>query len=302
MATATATAEALILQNPTNPVNNPLYTTGSDKVWARQYKPMKNIIPRTAVSPDGVFHANFEDAFLPLLEDDSLRLRQRALPPNKRQWRLETEADCENWFNTEIVNVVLAAWHGFPMMMQSSHVKPLVAEQIPENVDFTFSVKFGGSRRAVAIGEIKRNLIAPEVWQGADLSRSGQSKLSQELRGYAHKYECPQVFCFDGKTLVLLQFRADKADDIKEENCPIDCWVIPVKGSSCSIRSKRRFSLSSLSPASKRYNQVMSQRNDNRRSVDTTATSSTLGGMPVTQVESYLVDPAYRWTTANRVG
>ncbi|KAG5752790.1 hypothetical protein H9Q72_004886 [Fusarium xylarioides] len=66
--------------------------------------------------------------------------------------------------------------------------------------------------------------------------------------------------------------------------------------------SKRRFSLSALSPASRRYNKVMSDRLDNRRSIDTTATTSTMGGMPVVEVESHLVDPAYRWTTANRIG
>jgi hypothetical protein len=46
----------------------------------------------------------------------------------------------------------------------------------------------------------------------------------------------------------------------------------------------------------------MSEQPDNRRSVDTTATTSTLGGMSVTEVENHLVDLAYRWTTANRVG
>jgi len=45
----------------------------------------------------------------------------------------------------------------------------------------------------------------------------------------------------------------------------------------------------------------MSERDsNNRRSVDSTASGSTLGNMPVVEVEKYLVDPAYRWTTANR--
>ncbi|KAF4470979.1 hypothetical protein FALBO_2107 [Fusarium albosuccineum] len=66
--------------------------------------------------------------------------------------------------------------------------------------------------------------------------------------------------------------------------------------------SKRRFSLSALSPASRRYKEVMGQRPNQRRSVDSTASGSTLGDMPVTQVENHLVDPAQRWTTANRVG
>ncbi|UPK96004.1 hypothetical protein LCI18_006939 [Fusarium solani-melongenae] len=66
--------------------------------------------------------------------------------------------------------------------------------------------------------------------------------------------------------------------------------------------SKRRFSLSALSPASRRYKQVMGHRNEPRRSVDSTASGSTLGDMPVTDVEKHVVDPAYRWTTANRMG
>jgi hypothetical protein len=44
----------------------------------------------------------------------------------------------------------------------------------------------------------------------------------------------------------------------------------------------------------------MNERSDNRRSIDSTASRSTLGGMPVVEVENYLIDPAYRWTTANR--
>ncbi|PTD04168.1 hypothetical protein FCULG_00001929 [Fusarium culmorum] len=64
--------------------------------------------------------------------------------------------------------------------------------------------------------------------------------------------------------------------------------------------SKRRFSLSALSPANKRYKKVMNERSDNRRSVDSTASRFTLGGMPVVDVENHLIDPAYRWTTANR--
>ncbi|RSL76880.1 hypothetical protein CEP51_009557 [Fusarium floridanum] len=66
--------------------------------------------------------------------------------------------------------------------------------------------------------------------------------------------------------------------------------------------SKRRFSLSALSPASRRYKQVMGRRNDQRRSIDSTASESTLGDMPVTEVGKHVVDPAQRWTTANRVG
>ncbi|KAM5382503.1 hypothetical protein ACJZ2D_002507 [Fusarium nematophilum] len=66
--------------------------------------------------------------------------------------------------------------------------------------------------------------------------------------------------------------------------------------------SKRRFSLSSLSPASKRYKEVMSHRPEQRRSIDSTGSNSALGDMLVVEVEKRLVDPSARWTTANRVG
>lgn len=128
---------------------------------------------------------NFDDAFLPLYEDDNLRLSQPAEPPNSRKWRFETEADCENWFNTEVVNVVLSAWNSYPSILQSSHNKPVSEENIAENIDSIFTFKSEGAKRVLAIGEIKRNLIKSMFWQrGNPASSASQKKLSQELRGY----------------------------------------------------------------------------------------------------------------------
>lgn len=53
---------------------------------------------------------------------------------------------------------------------------------------------------------------------------------------YADKYECPHVFCWDGQTLLILQFRARKPEHIRNADCPIDCWVVPVNGSTCTLR------------------------------------------------------------------
>jgi len=104
------------------------------------------------------------------------------------------------------------------------------------------------------IGEMKRNLITPQDWQTGDISSKGsQKKLSQELRGcvaytyctsynnakynsYAHKYRCPQIFCFDGQTLLLFQFRTPRLDKIIDEDCPVDCWVLPRTSSYCTLR------------------------------------------------------------------
>ncbi|KAF0316272.1 hypothetical protein K4K61_011206 [Colletotrichum sp. SAR11_59] len=67
-----------------------------------------------------------------------------------------------------------------------------------------------------------------------------------------------------------------------------------------AFNSNHRFSFS-ISPASKASKRVMAERNDNRRSFDSQASSSTLGAMPVVEVESYLTAPAARWSTANRI-
>jgi hypothetical protein len=252
---ASYTAETLILQHPSNPIHNPMLVTDTDKAWARQYDPIKNITLHSLVDQDGITQANFEEAFFPLSNDDRMRFRRPAVPPNNRSWRLQAEADCENWFNTEIVNVVLAAWDTSPTMIQSSHNKPLSDRNIPEEVDSLFSVKLGDRRRPVVIGEIARNLIREEAWRrGRPSAIPNQKRLSQELRGcvsqhgstglsaltmfnrYAHKYQCPQVFCFDGSFLLLLQFRASRVEDLQDENCPVDCWILPVTGSSCPLR------------------------------------------------------------------
>ncbi|GKU16652.1 unnamed protein product [Fusarium langsethiae] len=178
------TSYDLILQDSTNVINNTKYKTASDKVWARVYKPITKVISHTIIGRDGQYHSDFETAFMELQDDDQLRFNQPAVHPNNRHWRLETEADCENWFNTEVVNVVLSAWHSYPSLTQSSHIKPLSETSIPENVDSTFSIKMvGQERKALAIGEFKRNILAEEQWQGGTLVSALQKKLSQELRG-----------------------------------------------------------------------------------------------------------------------
>jgi hypothetical protein len=34
----------------------------------------------------------------------------------------------------------------------------------------------------------------------------------------------------------MLQFRAQRAEAIRDANCPVDCWVIPAAGSTCTLR------------------------------------------------------------------
>ncbi|RSL61279.1 hypothetical protein CEP54_006328 [Fusarium duplospermum] len=213
-----STAEHHILQHPTNPVTETKYTTASDKEWARGYVPISNIIVHSFVADDGLTYANFDGAFMPLEADDTLRMSELAVPTNNRHWRFESEADRENYFNTEVADVTLAAWKRFPSVIQTSHCKPLSRPDISEKIDSIFSAKFSGERAPLVIDQIS------------------QVKLSRELRGYACKYECPQVFCFDGSTLLILQFRALRAKDLEDERCWVDCWVLPRATSSCTLR------------------------------------------------------------------
>ena len=44
---------------------------------------------------------------------------------------------------------------------------------------------------------------------------------------YAYLYRCPQIFCFDSRTFLMLQFRASTVEAIRDPECTVDCWVIP---------------------------------------------------------------------------
>ncbi|KAK0655405.1 hypothetical protein B0T16DRAFT_451094 [Cercophora newfieldiana] len=210
------TVDRLLQEHPTNPVHNPKYVTQSDKAWAQRYPAIRNLIDS---------------------DDTILRASVEARRPNDRPWRLECEADCELWFHTEISNVVLAAWNQYPRVTQSSHIKPPRENNISEEVDSMYCVKDGQTKTVLAIGEMKRNLIKPRYWQAGNISSSSnQEKLSKELRGYAAKYRCPQVYCFDGETLLLLQFQATREADIEDANCRVDCWVIPRENSYTTFR------------------------------------------------------------------
>ncbi|AEO69952.1 uncharacterized protein THITE_2171159 [Thermothielavioides terrestris NRRL 8126] len=232
-----ATVYDLLTQHSTNVVHNTHYVTQSNKEWARNYHPIRNLVVHSYHGGDGLVHADFDSAFLGSYEDDGMRMDEPAMAPNKRIWRLECEADCELWFHTEVSNVVLAGWNRYPQVTQTSHTKPPRVENIPEEVDAMYTIKYRNERTVIAIGEMKRNLIQAAAWQAGNvLQVAGQKMLSRELRGYAVKYQSPQVYCFDGKTLLLLQFRADTPAKMMDADCPVDCWVLPREGSFYSLR------------------------------------------------------------------
>lgn len=138
------TAEHQILRHHANPVTETKCTTASDKEWARGYVPVSNIIVHSLVSADGLTHANFDGALMPLDADDVLRMKELSVPSNSRHWFLGKEADCENYFNTEVANVTLAAWRRYPTVIQASHCRPLSSRNIPETIDSVFSARYSG--------------------------------------------------------------------------------------------------------------------------------------------------------------
>ncbi|CAG7558850.1 unnamed protein product [Fusarium equiseti] len=113
-------AKALMLQKPTNTVDNLLIKSGSDKVWARSYSPITNYKSHAIIGQHGNYYDDFEGSFLGIQHDDAQRFSEPAFPLNKRHWQLDSEADCENWFNTEIANVELSAWRNYLPLMQTS--------------------------------------------------------------------------------------------------------------------------------------------------------------------------------------
>lgn len=171
-----------ISQHSVNVVDNTDYISYTNKAWAQLYPSIENLSVHSSVNQDGTVHATFELAFQSLLADEEKRTVEPAHPPNDRFWRVETEADAEHWWHTEISDVVLAAWARYPGIVQTSHTKPLSDVNIPENVDSTYAIYMGNQRVPVAIGEMKRNLINAREWQ-AGLLGSAQQKLARELRG-----------------------------------------------------------------------------------------------------------------------
>ena len=181
MATPVAVSE-LLNQHSGNVAHDTFYMSSSSKHWARHYRPIEKLKVHTYKNQNQGVSADYDDAFLELYEDEELRMQELAYPPNYRTWRLAYEEDGVNWFNTEVSNVVLAAWARYPNVLQTSQEKPLTDVNISESVDIAYSVTKDGNRMHMAIGEFKRCLIKAKEWENGSLG-SNQRGFSQELRG-----------------------------------------------------------------------------------------------------------------------
>jgi hypothetical protein len=179
------TVRSLLNEHSSNPVQETGYYTDSRKRWQEKYPSITKFRVHTQVQQDGCVVANF-DSFLRLQEDDEVRFNELAHPPNRRSWRLASEADAGNWFHHEVSNVVIAAWARYPNLLQTAEAPAMTETKVDETVDILYSTSHASNSRrlGVAAGEWKRNTIMGAQWQAGNLTSVTQQRLSQELRGY----------------------------------------------------------------------------------------------------------------------
>lgn len=188
----TTRVDTLLQQHSTNPVTNPGYTSSTNKQWTSSFDPIGELHVHT-VDNGGAIFATYNGPFLPEYDDDVVRRNAMGYPPNARQWRLETEEDGRIWFHTEVSNIVLAAWAGYPVVLQTSEASSLIEHRIAETVDISYSIHVHNTRRPLVIGEGKRNLINRRQWQEGNLTSTVQKSLSRELRGWVNFFvRCPE--------------------------------------------------------------------------------------------------------------
>ncbi|RAL01694.1 uncharacterized protein BO80DRAFT_501618 [Aspergillus ibericus CBS 121593] len=119
---------------------------------------------------------------------------------------------------------------GAPTLWSRSLVGAKRVSSSTRTVDYqmTMSHVERSLERPAMIGEMKKpRVIRRKEWTFEEEASGTTIRLAQELRAYACEYRCPQVFVFDMKTLVLVQFRALRVEDISAEDCPVDICVIP---------------------------------------------------------------------------
>ncbi|KAJ5454946.1 hypothetical protein N7530_012715 [Penicillium desertorum] len=178
---------------------------------------------------------------------DYLGLQTPANALNTHQELISSEGDVTRDFDQNIIPPVAlafsgqSAWScprpesqpviGAPMLWSRSLVGANGSSSSnARTVDYQMMMQHQVSSldSAAMIGEMKKpRVIRRNEWTFQISSSSSTLRLAQELRAYAFLYRCPQVFVFDMRTLVIVQFRALSPQDISAEDCPIDICVIP---------------------------------------------------------------------------
>ncbi|QDS77975.1 hypothetical protein FKW77_001927 [Venturia effusa] len=159
---------------------------------------------------------------------DQLRLSTYAYPLNSYVDVLSTEGDSVASFHRQITTAVRLAFTNYPFIIERSESGPPGHAPFAETVDHYFSFTHVNRECLLAAGELKnRGIIRRARWYGVQAAAGTEARLGKELRGYATKYRTPQMYCYDGSNLLIVQFRAQTEADIQDEACPIDCMVIP---------------------------------------------------------------------------
>jgi hypothetical protein len=172
------TVRSLLSEHSSNPVQDTGYYTDSRKRWQEKYTSITKFRVQTQVQNNGCVTANF-DPFLPLQEDDELRLNELAHPPNRRSWRLASKADAGNWFHHEVSNVVITAWAKYPNLLQTAEAPAMTETKVDETVDILYSTFHASSslRLAVAAGEWNET----QSWLGNCKQGTSSPSLSKNL-------------------------------------------------------------------------------------------------------------------------
>ncbi|OAL56124.1 hypothetical protein IQ07DRAFT_583517 [Pyrenochaeta sp. DS3sAY3a] len=196
-----------------------LANTTSVKAWANEFN-----VPVLTLHPNS--RTSFDTVFGPLDQQDNLRLALVTNPPPTHSEHVENEADVERLFHKQISGPVMEVWNGPYKLEEIGQSIPVNSSSFSGKVDEQF-VKLRSAAQghaAVTVGELKAPGTIDSSWGSPPLS-SGATRLARELCGYAYHCRCPQVFCYDGVTLLVLRFNARNREDIK--GCIADAFLIP---------------------------------------------------------------------------
>ncbi|KAK4096894.1 hypothetical protein N658DRAFT_501069 [Parathielavia hyrcaniae] len=167
-------------------------------------------------------------------EVDDIGLQYPAHSLNLTHQAILSEGDVTRDFDQNFEPFRLA-FSGGPFLWPRSLCGPTGPTNTSVTVDYqlTWPGQNPLLERAAMIGELKQPfVIIPSEWtpsQRGWVDNPGDmtKRLQREMRGYAHRYKCPQVFVFDSVHLVILQFRAASKDQIQDQDCHVDICIIP---------------------------------------------------------------------------
>ncbi|APA13349.1 hypothetical protein SS1G_08066 [Sclerotinia sclerotiorum 1980 UF-70] len=240
----------LLLENPPRALYSRLASAPSlsKKAWTDAYHPISNPTVHLAT-------LNGVNGFLALdqYQADSIystdgsdidRLDKSAYRLNYLdRVDIQTEGDVERDFYQNFALPVSLAWQKEGHFLQRSLSGPPGPTNSNKTVDHLYSWQVGGrggNERCQVIGEMKQwGVVIVDEWYGVKEKKDITTRLGKEIRAYASEYKCPQVFVYDGIHLLIVQFKAKDANQIKSADCPVDCCILaraPEDAQQCAAR------------------------------------------------------------------